>query len=276
MMEGMARMAAGRAFLLGFVVAAALAFHSLPGRADPDAPPRGLADGGQARVAEVIDGDTVLLEDGREVRLVGIQAPKLPLGRRNFRTWPLADRAKDALAELTRGRSMHLYYGGRRVDRHGRQLAHLVLDDGRWAQRLLLSQGLARVYSFADNRSLVAEMLAAERAAREARVGIWRHPFYTVRSPADAASDIGTFQLVEGQVVDAARVRGTTYLNFGADWRSDFTIVVAGADRAGFEDAGLDLLALKGRIVRVRGWLDRRNGPMIAATHPEQIEVLAD
>jgi hypothetical protein len=26
--------------------------------------------------------------------------------------------------------------------------------------------------------------------------------------------------------------------------------------------------------VRVRGWLDSYNGPTIAATHPEQIEVL--
>ncbi len=269
-------MATGRAFLLGFIVAAALALGGPPGRANSDVPPRGLADGGQARVAEVIDGDTVLLADGREVRLVGIQAPKLPLGRRNFRKWPLADRAKSALAALTAGRDVSLYYGGQRVDRHSRLLAHLVLDDGRWVQRVLLSQGLARVYSFADNRALVAEMLAAERAAREARVGIWRHPFYAVRSSADVARDIGTFQLVEGRVVDAARVRGTTYLNFGADWRSDFTVVVAGADRAAFEDAGFDLLALKGRIVRVRGWLDRRNGPMIAATHPEQIEVLTD
>lgn len=269
-------MAAGRGLVSGLVLAVLLVFDGTPGRADPDAPVRALAAGGSARIAEIIDGDTVALSDGREVRLVGIQAPKLPFGRRNFRKWPLADRAKSALAALTAGRDVSLYYGGQRVDRHSRLLAHLVLDDGRWVQRVLLSQGLARVYSFADNRALVAEMLAAERAAREARVGIWRHPFYAVRSSADVARDIGTFQLVEGRVVDAARVRGTTYLNFGADWRSDFTVVVAGADRAAFEDAGFDLLALKGRIVRVRGWLDRRNGPMIAATHPEQIEVLTD
>jgi endonuclease YncB( thermonuclease family) len=244
--------------------------------AELDGPARALAEGGQAVVTGVVDGDTVQLADGREVRLVGIQAPKLPLGRKNLRKWPLADRARSALESLTLGRTVSLAYGGQRVDRHGRQLAHLTLDDGSWVQYILLSQGLARVYSFPDNRALVAEMLAAERAAREVRAGIWDNAFYAVRSPFDVTRDIGTFQLVEGQVLDAARVRGTTYLNFGGDWRTDFTIVVRSGARAAFEDAGVDLLALEGRSVRIRGWLDERNGPMIAATHPEQIELLAN
>lgn len=267
-------MAAIRALLPVVVLAAVLALWAGVGCADPDGAVRTLADGGQALVAEIVDGDTVLLADGREVRLVGIQAPKLPLGRKNFREWPLASRAQTALESLTRGRTVSLYYGGRRVDRHGRQLAHLSLDDGRWVQRILLLQGLARVYSFPDNRALVAEMLAAERVAREADEGIWANEFYAIRSPFELTRDLGSFQLVEGRIVDTARVRGTTYLNFGADWRADFTVVVRPQFRAAFDEAGIDLLALEGRSVRVRGWLDRRNGPMISATHPEQIEVL--
>jgi len=263
-----------RAFLLAIGLAVVLVAWARPGWSDPDEAVLALADGGRAVVTDVVDGDTVRLADGREVRLVGIQAPKLPLGRENFRKWPLADSARSALVALTRGRTVSLYYGGRRVDRHGRQLAHLSLDDGRWVQRILLSQGLARVYSFPDNRALVAEMLAAERAARAAGEGIWGNEFYAIRSPYYLTRDLGTFQLVEGRIVDAARVRGTTYLNFGADWRTDFTIVVRHKFRAAFDDAGIDLLALEGRTVRVRGWLDRRNGPMIGATHPEQIEVL--
>jgi endonuclease YncB( thermonuclease family) len=267
-------MTAARSFLAGIAVSAILVLTVSP--AGAGTPVQRLASGGQAAVTEVVDGDTVLLSDGREVRLVGIQAPKLPLGRRNFRKWPLADRAKSALETLTLGRTVLLFYGGERVDRHGRQLAHLTLADGSWVQNVLLSQGLARVYSFPDNRALVAEMLVAERAARKARAGIWDNEFYAIRSPLDLARDLGTFQLVEGRVLDAARVRGTTYLNFGADWRTDFTIAVRSKFRAAFEDAGVDLLALEGRTVRVRGWLDNRNGPMIAATHPEQIEVLGD
>ena len=63
--------------------------------------------GTSARGVEVVDGDTVVLEDGRRVRLVGIQAPKLPLGRPGFERWPLADEAKHALESLVLGENRH-------------------------------------------------------------------------------------------------------------------------------------------------------------------------
>ncbi len=162
--------------------------------------PAPLTPGGSGRVAAIVDGDTLILDDGREVRLVGIQAPKLPLGRRNFKTWPLAARAKEALGALTLGKVLTLSYGGRRIDRYNRLLAHLHDRDGRWIQGELLRGGMARVYSFADNRAVVAEMLTLEREARAARRGIWRNRFYRIRDAADSALDIGGFQLVEGRV----------------------------------------------------------------------------
>jgi len=148
-----------------------------------------LEAGPTATAIAVIDGDTLVLDDGQEVRLVGLQAPKLPLGRPGFQTWPLAEEAKAALAALTLGRRIVLGYGGRRLDRHGRALAHLFdADVGTWIQGALLEAGLARVYSFADNRALVAEMLALERTARTAHRGIWADPFYAPRSAATAGA----------------------------------------------------------------------------------------
>jgi endonuclease YncB( thermonuclease family) len=43
--------------------------------------PSDLAFTGQSLVTTVIDGDTLTLGDNRDVRLTGIQAPKIPLGR---------------------------------------------------------------------------------------------------------------------------------------------------------------------------------------------------
>ena len=99
-------------------------------------------------------------------------------------------------------------------------------------------------------------------------------PSFKVRAVAETEALIDTFQIVEGEVVDAAVVRGRAYLNFGADWREDFTVTVAPKDRRAFENAGLDLESLAGRIVRVRGWLDSYNGPQIVLTHPEQLEIV--
>ena len=71
-----------------------------------------------------------------------------------------------------------------------------------------------------------------------------------------------------------AKVKARVYLNFGPDWRTDFTVTLQAKARRLFRKAGLEPLSLEGREIRVRGWLKKFNGPMIEATHPEQIEVL--
>lgn len=238
------------------------------------ASPQELTPGGASRVVEVIDGDTVMLEDGREVRMVGIQAPKLPLGRPNYPTWPLAPEAKATLESLALGQTVALYFGGRQMDRHGRWLAHLVTQDGIWLQAAMIERGLARHYSFPDNRALALELRDLERQARTDERGIWALRYYSVREPEELAGDTDSFQLVSGRVQAVAERRERTYVNFGADWKTDFTLVIENDARKLFEAAGLDLKSLEGRIVEARGWIESFNGPMIEITHPEQIELL--
>ncbi|MDA0219768.1 MAG: thermonuclease family protein [Proteobacteria bacterium] len=245
--------------------------------ASPTAAPQdlGLAPGEGATVTQVIDGDTVRLADGQEVRLVGIMAPKLSLGRDWLADQPLAEAARDALAALVDGKAVTLAYGGTRLDRHGRILAHLFLADGTWVQGAMLEAGLARVYSFADNRSAIAPMLALEAGARAAGLGIWSHPFYAVRDAAAPRSvPLDSYEIVEGVVVDAAEVDRRIYLNFGQDWTKDVTATIAPGDRATFRATHANPLALEGKRVRIRGWTTWRNGPSIVIDHPEQIEEL--
>src|SRR5690606_285261 len=78
-------------------------------------------------VVQVTDGDTVVLDTGLIVRLIGTQAPKLPLGREGFETWPKAEEAKLALEALALNKLARLGYGGEDVDRYGRALAHLFI-----------------------------------------------------------------------------------------------------------------------------------------------------
>lgn len=226
-----------------------------------------------ARIVGIIDGDTVRIDTGAEVRLTGIQAPKLPLGRPGFRAWPLAERAKTALTRIADGKSARLVYRGRKIDRWGRLLAHVYIGET-WLQREMLKMGMARVYTFADNRAGAAALYEAERSARAAEAGIWALDWYRIRLPADLADVIGTFQVVEGTPLSTAVVRGQGFVNFGEDWRTDFTISIARSKMKLFRAVGAKMDRYKGRRLRVRGWLVRRNGPMIAVTHPEQIEVL--
>ena len=81
-----------------------------------------LMPGPTATIASVVDGDTVVLKTpvlgASQIRLVGIQAPKLTLGRKNFPTWPLAAAAKSLLEALVNGKPLTLSFGGANKDRH--------------------------------------------------------------------------------------------------------------------------------------------------------------
>ena len=240
----------------------------------------GLSDGPRGVVTGVTDGDTVVLDSGLVVRLIGTQAPKLPLGRDGFETWPKAEEARTALADLAMGKQVVLRYGGERVDRHGRALGHLFIEGVPeiWVQQKMIADGFARVYSFPDNRSCLAELMAEETRARAMRLGIWSDPYYTVRRadrPESLAPLAGRYELVEGRVLVADEAGGRVYLNFGRYWKEDFTAVIQGSALRMFGELGLDPTKLDGALVRIRGWLDNRDGPRIEVTHPEQIEVLA-
>ncbi len=232
--------------------------------------------GGTHRVAAVLDGETLRLDDGGEVRLIGALAPRPPD----------RDTARRALAELVDGRSVLLRYADRKRDRYGRALAQVVTQadaagapgsSGIWIQQSLVRAGLARAYALPGSVACLRALMAAEAEARAAKAGHWGSGAFTVRQAADVTTlsrRIGLFEIVEGEVHQAARTKDLTYINFGSDWRRDFTAAIATGpvDRA---NALERLKALAGRTIRVRGWIERRNGPMIVLGALEEIEVLA-
>jgi len=240
-----------------------------------------LLPGERMRVSEVIDGDTLKLENGLEVRLIGIQAPKLPLGRPNYPHWPLAAEARTALLDLAAGGTVELRYGGLERDRYGRALAHAFTLDEKgaekvWLQKAMLEKGLARVYSFSDNRACVGRLIEAERKARAAGLGVWHESHYLVRRAHDPSlrDEKDLYELIEGRVLSVGRAGRTVYLNFGRRWKSDFTGEIDAAAEGDFAAAGFPVETLEGKMVRLRGWVEQHNGPMVRISHPEQIEVL--
>ncbi len=237
-----------------------------------------LTDAGKATIVEILNTESLLLEDGRAIRLVGALGPRVQT--RWAEAMGLKETLTKALEKLVLGKQVHLRLGARDRDRYGRLLAHAFLGSGdnqTWVQEDLIRQGLAMAYSFPENRNCVRRLQQVEARARAEQAGLWGKGVFRVRDAADPDSMKSlsySFQIVEGQVADVADKRGRVYLNFGADWRSDFTVAIAASHRKAFDGSGIDLMALAGERVRVRGWLKPRNGPMIEATHAEQIELL--
>jgi micrococcal nuclease len=121
--------------------------------------------------------------------------------------------------------------------------------------------------------------LAREAEARAKRLGVWGSYVYRIEPALDAkrlGRLIHSYQLIKGTVVAVGEGGGRLYLNFGPDWRSDFTVSIDRKYVSDFAAAGIDLKSLDGRRLRARGFLAWRGGPMIEATHPEQIELLPE
>jgi endonuclease YncB( thermonuclease family) len=269
-------MVRGVARLLGLAGAACIAASWFPAQACD------LAATETATVAAVIDGETLKLSDSRTVRLVGAKAPMPPLGWRGDDPWPFVAEARQELEGLAAARQVELGFAGRRTDRHDHLLAQVFVDRGGerlWLQREMVAKGLARVYSFADNRACALELLVVEGEARAKRLGLWGSSAYRVVKALDLerlGRLIHSYQLVEGKVVAVGEGNGRLYLNFSQDWRRDFTVSVERKDLDAFAASGLDLRAMTGRDLRIRGTLAWRNGPMIEASHAEQIEPLPE
>lgn len=222
--------------------------------------------GETVRVASVDAWGTVVLDDGRAVRLAAVRLPAPDE--------PLAAEAVGVLGSLVTGRAIGLRPGSTAQDRHGRIVAQIVRDDGLWVQAELLRLGWARLFAEPADVHLPDDMRAAERDAESSGRGLWGHPAHAARTPDGLGDSIGTWRIVRGRVLRTARVGDRIYLNFGPDYRTDFTVEIAAGDRKAFVAAGVDPLALEGRRVEVRGWVEDRNGPAVAVPLPIRLRVL--
>jgi hypothetical protein len=117
-------------------------------------------------------------------------------------------------------------------------------------------------------------MLRIEAAARAGRHGLWRSGQLHVRAAAQTMRVPEGFAIVEGRIHEVSDRQGRLYVNFGPDWRTDFTILAEGAARQALRRLGLGGSSASGMVVRVRGWLRHWNGPLIEVDHAEQVEIV--
>jgi micrococcal nuclease len=228
-------------------------------------------------VTRILDGDTLQLDDGSELRLIGALAPHAHDAGADLGAWPPAEEARRTLGDLVLGKSVALAFGGLRMDRYGRWLAHAIVEpEGRkeWVQGHMLARGMARAYALKDNAACISDLLDLERPAREGNLGLWTNAAYQVRSaesPHELLAYRHTFQLVRGRVATVSQGRGSTFLNF-ADDRRGFAVLLKRIG-TGLPD-GQAPDNLKGRAALVRGWIERRNGPVIEIDADGQIELI--
>ncbi len=243
------------------------------------------------RIDKIIDGLTLLLKDGTIVRLASLDIP-------DFHVWEDAPHAQAALelleSLLPEGKEIMLYQTRSakkgRVNRMKHALAHVVIKPPKtskleklppiWVNGTLLENGLARVYNAPNAPEMAAQMYTLEQKARHAKLGMWedgsRYRIFNANDIDDIDEDRGQLLLLEGIVTKAASVKNNIYLNFGKNWKTDFTIMVKPALRKKLAREGRDPLSMQGQKLRVRGYLRNYNGPLIELEDSLHLESITE
>ena len=221
---------------------------------------------GEGRVAAVIDGRSFRLDDGREVRLAGIEQAGTDRAR-----------GRAALTAIVGGRPLMLHGEDDTPDRYGRQPAFVFAGGSETSvQAELLRRGEALISADVADKDCAAALAAAEATARAAKSGIWAEPtaIKNAESPGDILAAMGHFTVIEGKVLSVRQAGTTTYLNFGRSWTRDFAATISRRIMPAFENAGLGPKSLENRRIRVRGFVWSRGGPRIELLRVGQLEVL--
>lgn len=213
-----------------------------------------------------IQGDT-------EYRLADVMAP--PLYTLDDKTPIYFNQSKSALQSLLDEEALILTQTGP-PNRWGVKTVIAATQTGDALAVSLVRNGAVRVAPQSEDLARIDRLFMLENEARKMKRGLWSRKAYRSRDANDlddAVTAIGDYHSLEGVVRRTAAARSRLYLNFGDDYRTDFTASAGNRLMRKWARAGFDLTSLESKRIRVRGFVTSLNGPSIDLTHVRQIEV---
>lgn len=165
-------------FLLGVVVGASLAssgnlslVESYLSLGEP-APSIQGTQTSRARVTKVIDGDTIKLDSGENIRFIGIDAPETSRGKECY-----ADEATQFLKQLVENKQVTLIKDVSEADRFGRPLRYVMVIDENGSElfvnEVLVRGGYAEAASYPPDTAKDDILQQAEEEAKQEKKGLW-------------------------------------------------------------------------------------------------------
>ncbi|MBU2102314.1 MAG: thermonuclease family protein [Candidatus Omnitrophota bacterium] len=226
-------------------------------------------------VLEVIDGDTIKLADGKLLRYIGIDTPETRIKKGNrfiYSPQPGAVEATTFNKSLVSGKKVRIEFDVQKTDKYGRLLGYCYVGDT-FVNARLIEEGYAVLLTYPPNVKYADLFVKLQKQAREARRGLWGA--YAVIDHAQAHRFINQVRTVRGTVLNTHLTKKCMLLNFGSNYKDDFTIVIFANSYRFFEKAGIDPLTFyKGKTVQATGRIRSYNGPEIIANGPLDIEVV--
>ncbi len=227
----------------------------------------------QIHVAEKIERNLIVTADDMSVALYGVRLMDEEWNPQLYRS--VQEYLRASLEPTSFKLDLTAFQqSGAGQNRYGDLQGKILLADGRWLQEQLIFQGYG-LWSGAPSYppALKERLIQAEKSAALEKLGLWRHfEIINANEPAEQFWH-GQFIVAKGVVQEVYRRASVTYLNFGEDWRDDFTAAIPSRSRKKFEQDGWKLEDLKNRTVTVRGLVRFYNGPYLELDFPEQLEI---
>ena len=244
----------------------------------PASGPCSLENTTRATITEVDANLDITLADGRVLTLAGLDPPRdTPDNPR------LAADAREKIAAWLEGREVAVRALADKPNRFGRIQARLfAAPPGAPAEEIgiaeaILDAGLARYRPDAAAHPCRDLLLAAESAARDAKIGLWADPAYAILPASERAAFAAPrtgMVLVEGTPISLGETAARFYLNFGPSRGADFAITLSKRGANALEKASIKVQDLVGRRLRVRGLIDTTFGPQIELSDPDGLELI--
>jgi len=131
-------------------------------------------------VTRIVDGDTILLDNGTKVRYIGIDTPETKHPKKPVQYF--GKEASEANKKLVDGKKVRLEYDVQKTDKYGRALAYVYVEDASqghpvgeiFVNAWLVENGYARVSTYPPNVKYQNKFIELERKAREEKRGLWK------------------------------------------------------------------------------------------------------
>jgi len=219
---------------------------------------------GYYRVVKVYDGDTVVLSDGRKVRLLSINTPEV---RHKDKVADAGgDEARQWLKNKLENKKVRLVTDAESTDKYGRTLAHLFTENKEHVNLQLVEVGLAAVNIYPPNLLYADELLKAQDKAEQLSLGIWQREAYAVKSASslDQFEHTGWMRLAD-KVTRIRQSRKFVYLEFS----SPFEVRIERKWLSLFPEVN----GYMGKTVEARGWLNKNRGRFsMLIRHPSALK----
>lgn len=130
-------------------------------------------------IKRVSDGDTVVIQDESDnqykIRFIGIDAPESRNVGNRKQVQVFGSEAKTHLTKLLFNKKIRLEFDVQKIDRYGRTLAYVYLENGVFLNQYLLAKGYARIATFPPNIKYVEDFRKSEEKARRNKLGMWMY-----------------------------------------------------------------------------------------------------